>query len=165
MVYFVFIQSKPFFVAPDDWRETNNTVLFVSFQGRDVDDGDIFFFNSEFKHKLCRIKINQIQMKETVRSNIASSFCFLSVFVCLLPLFRFSYRNESSWCEVTTVVAPGGRISLRCEISLQCHTNDRPPGGLGRVALFVSPRWRRHDEGKACEQRKRDRKSVSHSSI
>ena len=40
--------------------------LFI-FKGRDVDDGDTFFFNSEFKHKLCRIKINQIQLKETVR--------------------------------------------------------------------------------------------------
>ncbi|CAH3104933.1 unnamed protein product [Porites lobata] len=45
-------------------------VLLKKPKGRDVDDGDIFFFNSEFKHKLCRIKINQIQMKETQEENI-----------------------------------------------------------------------------------------------
>lgn len=39
-------------------------------KGRDVDDGDLFFFNSDFKHKLCRIKINQIQMKETQEENV-----------------------------------------------------------------------------------------------
>ena len=59
-------------------------------------------------------------------------------------------RSHDSFCT-------GARISFRCEISLQCHVNEeqplvsvlnRPPRGLGRVALFVSPRWRRHDEGK-----------------
>ncbi|KAG8509358.1 Cullin-4B, partial [Galemys pyrenaicus] len=34
-------------------------------KGRDVEDGDRFFCNDEFKHKLFKIKINQIQMKET----------------------------------------------------------------------------------------------------
>ncbi|XP_033637591.1 cullin-4A-like [Asterias rubens] len=34
-------------------------------KGRDVDDGDKFFFNNDFRHRLCRIKINQVQMKET----------------------------------------------------------------------------------------------------
>ena len=32
-----------------------------------MEDGDQFIFNKEFKHKLCRIKINQVQLKETVR--------------------------------------------------------------------------------------------------
>lgn len=36
-------------------------------RGKDVEDGDRFNFNNDFKHKLFRIKINQIQMKETVR--------------------------------------------------------------------------------------------------
>lgn len=40
-------------------------VLLKTPKGKDIDDGDKFSFNSEFKHKLCRIKINQIQMKET----------------------------------------------------------------------------------------------------
>lgn len=36
-------------------------------RGRDVADNDRFVFNAEFHNKLFRIKINQIQMKETVR--------------------------------------------------------------------------------------------------
>lgn len=35
-------------------------------KGRDIEDTDKFRFNNEFANKLCRIKINQIQMKETV---------------------------------------------------------------------------------------------------
>lgn len=35
-------------------------------QGKDVNDTDSFRFADDFKHKLYRIKINQIQMKETV---------------------------------------------------------------------------------------------------
>lgn len=51
-------------------------VLIKSPKGKEVDDGDKFIFNGDFKHKLFRIKINQIQMKETV----SASFLF----------FRFS---------------------------------------------------------------------------
>uniref|UniRef100_A0A3B3C9X7 Cullin-4A n=1 Tax=Oryzias melastigma TaxID=30732 RepID=A0A3B3C9X7_ORYME len=39
-------------------------------RGKDVEDGDRFNFNSDFKHKLFRIKINQIQMKETVEEQV-----------------------------------------------------------------------------------------------
>lgn len=35
-------------------------------KGRDVEDSDKFKFNNDFTYKLFRIKINQIQMKETV---------------------------------------------------------------------------------------------------
>lgn len=35
-------------------------------KGREILDGDQFDFNNEFTNKLFRIKINQIQMKETV---------------------------------------------------------------------------------------------------
>jgi hypothetical protein len=35
-------------------------------KGRDVADNDRFVFNADFTNKLFRIKINQIQMKETV---------------------------------------------------------------------------------------------------
>lgn len=48
-------------------------VLIKSPRGREVEDGDRFVFNGEFKHKLFRIKINQIQMKETVRVPTFSS--------------------------------------------------------------------------------------------
>lgn len=48
-------------------------VLIKSPKGKEVEDGDKFIFNGDFKHKLFRIKINQIQMKETV----SASFLFL----------------------------------------------------------------------------------------
>uniref|UniRef100_A0A8C9T2I0 Cullin 4A n=1 Tax=Scleropages formosus TaxID=113540 RepID=A0A8C9T2I0_SCLFO len=41
-------------------------------RGKDVEDGDRFCFNADFKHKLFRIKINQIQMKETVQYSCSS---------------------------------------------------------------------------------------------
>lgn len=41
-------------------------------KGRDIMDGDRFIFNSSFENKLFRIKINQVQWKETV-SNILFS--------------------------------------------------------------------------------------------
>ncbi|CAB4064655.1 CUL4 [Lepeophtheirus salmonis] len=34
-------------------------------KGKDVMDADKFYFNKEFTHQLCHIKINQVQMKET----------------------------------------------------------------------------------------------------
>ncbi|KAM8975573.1 cullin-4A [Pelodytes ibericus] len=39
-------------------------------KSKDVEDGDKFSFNGDFKHKLYRIKINQIQMKETVEEQV-----------------------------------------------------------------------------------------------
>lgn len=41
-------------------------VLSKSPKGRDIEDNDKFRFNNDFINKLYRIKINQIQMKETV---------------------------------------------------------------------------------------------------
>jgi len=41
-------------------------VLIKTPRGRDVADRDTFSFNADFSNKLFRIKINQIQMKETV---------------------------------------------------------------------------------------------------
>lgn len=41
-------------------------VLHKNPKGRDVDDTDSFIYNADFRNKLFRIKINQIQMKETV---------------------------------------------------------------------------------------------------
>jgi len=38
-------------------------------KGRDVEDADTFIINDEFTHKLYRIKINTIQLKETVEEN------------------------------------------------------------------------------------------------
>lgn len=38
-------------------------------KGREVNDDDVFVFNSKFTHQLIRIKINSIQMKETKKEN------------------------------------------------------------------------------------------------
>ncbi|XP_036760674.2 cullin-4A isoform X2 [Manis pentadactyla] len=48
-------------------------VLVKSPKGKEVEDGDRFVFNGEFKHKLFRIKINQIQMKETVEEQVSTT--------------------------------------------------------------------------------------------
>ncbi|XP_051869270.1 cullin-4A-like isoform X1 [Pristis pectinata] len=42
-------------------------------KGKDVEDGDKLMFNDDFKHKLFRIKINQIQMKETVEEQTSTT--------------------------------------------------------------------------------------------
>lgn len=41
----------------------------MKLQGRDVEDGDIFRFNDTFTAQLFRIKINSIQLKETMEEN------------------------------------------------------------------------------------------------
>ncbi|XP_037953327.1 cullin-4A [Teleopsis dalmanni] len=41
-------------------------------KGREVEDNDVFQFNTEFTNKLFRIKINQIQMKETTEEQKAT---------------------------------------------------------------------------------------------
>ena len=35
-------------------------------QGKEVRDEDEFVYNREFRHRMCQIKINQVQLKETV---------------------------------------------------------------------------------------------------
>lgn len=42
-------------------------------KSKDVDDGDKFTFNDDFKHQLFRIRINQIQMKETVEEQTSTT--------------------------------------------------------------------------------------------
>jgi cullin-4 len=46
-------------------------VLVKTPKGRDVESGDKFMNNHDFKNKLFRIKINQIQLKETVSSKVS----------------------------------------------------------------------------------------------
>jgi len=41
-------------------------ILLKSSKGIEIHQDDIFTFNKDFTHKLCRIKINQVQLKETV---------------------------------------------------------------------------------------------------
>merc|ERR1711879_398493 len=38
-------------------------------KGKEVGDDDVFNFNDDFRHKLYRIKVNSIQMKETEEEN------------------------------------------------------------------------------------------------
>ena len=57
-------------------------IIFLYLQspkGKEIDETDTFSFNAEFKHKLVRIKINQIQMKETVNIlNIKQDIVFFN---------------------------------------------------------------------------------------
>ncbi|XP_023656318.1 cullin-4B isoform X1 [Paramormyrops kingsleyae] len=48
-------------------------VLSKTPKSKDVEDGDKFTCNDDFKHKLFRIKINQIQMKETVEEQASTT--------------------------------------------------------------------------------------------
>ncbi|XP_069603296.1 cullin-4B [Ranitomeya imitator] len=48
-------------------------VLAKNPKSKDVDDGDKFTFNDDFKHQLFRIRINQIQMKETVEEQASTT--------------------------------------------------------------------------------------------
>ena len=54
-------------------------VLYKTPKGKEVEDGDRFTFAEDFRHKLFKIKINQIQMKETV-SFSKFVFCFIIIF-------------------------------------------------------------------------------------
>lgn len=49
--------------------QVNQRVLNKEPKGKDIDDKDIFHLNLDFTHKLYRIKINTIQLKETVEEN------------------------------------------------------------------------------------------------
>lgn len=80
---FLFKRSMNCFIVPSEESELRRTlqslacgkarVLNKNPRGKEVEDGDRFNFNNEFKHKLFRIKINQIQMKETVGLSCTSS--------------------------------------------------------------------------------------------
>lgn len=75
----IHVKPTSAFASPSEDSELRRTlqslacgkarVLIKSPKGKEVEDGDKFIFNGEFKHKLFRIKINQIQMKETVCIN------------------------------------------------------------------------------------------------
>jgi cullin-4 len=49
--------------------KVNQRVLHKEPKGKEVEDGDVFSLNLNFEHKLYRIKINTIQLKETVEEN------------------------------------------------------------------------------------------------
>jgi hypothetical protein len=47
-------------------NQVNQRVLVKEPKGKDVEANDVFKVNHDFTHKLFRIKINTIQLKETV---------------------------------------------------------------------------------------------------
>lgn len=66
-------------------------------KSKDVEDGDKFSCNDDFKHKLFRIKINQIQMKETVLSGT--------------PVILIAVVLLASWSHPCLLSLIGGRAS------------------------------------------------------
>jgi cullin-4 len=52
---------------------TGGRVLIKTPKGKDVNDSDEFVYNKEFRHRMCRIKINQVQLKETHEENTATN--------------------------------------------------------------------------------------------
>lgn len=65
-------------------------------RGKEVEDGDRFNFNNDFKHKLFRIKINQIQMKETVGLIVYLSALSLNCCACLWVFLPERHVNMCS---------------------------------------------------------------------
>lgn len=68
-----FLIYLPHPIASEDLRRTLQSlslgkarVILKSPKSKEVNDTDTFQFNGDFKHKLCRIKINQVQLRETV---------------------------------------------------------------------------------------------------
>ena len=65
-----------------------------------MEDGDKFVFNDSFKHKLYRIKINQIQMKETVSALKDNKFSLIIIFFFMqvrdIKLLKLKQLND--WC-------------------------------------------------------------------
>uniref|UniRef100_A0A8C2WCH1 Cullin 4A n=1 Tax=Cyclopterus lumpus TaxID=8103 RepID=A0A8C2WCH1_CYCLU len=73
-------------------------------RGKDVEDGDRFNFNNDFKHKLFRIKINQIQMKETPFSRLwCPSFPSSTILDAGSRSHRAPERRERLGCTVPTL--------------------------------------------------------------
>lgn len=107
------------FIVPPEESELRRTlqslacgkarVLNKNPRGKDVEDGDRFNFNNEFKHKLFRIKINQIQMKETVglsctslsvwiiASVLGALFCFVFFFSPLIQQHCLACSYFEQW--------------------------------------------------------------------
>ena len=90
-----------------------------------MEDGDKFVFNDSFKHKLYRIKINQIQMKETVsalkddRFNLVIIFFFIQVGD--ISLLKFMQLNENVACQ--TRIQALVSDYMRLDNSLECDAN------------------------------------------
>ena len=63
------VESHPSCVTKSELAVQRAYTDWACIQGREVDDSDVFHYNSGFTHQLFRIKINSIQLKETVEEN------------------------------------------------------------------------------------------------
>ncbi len=73
-------------------------------QGREVDDNDQFHFNTDFSERLYRIKINAIQMKETVEENKKTNDQVLQdrqyqvhTYACLAAAHPYLTPDDTAW--------------------------------------------------------------------
>jgi hypothetical protein len=71
---------------------TGGRVLIKTPKGKDVNDSDEFVYNKEFRHRMCRIKINQVQLKETV-CRVFNSSVFLLRFL-IVDLFHSTKKTQ-----------------------------------------------------------------------
>ena len=69
-------------------------VLAKNPKGKDIEDGDKFICNDDFKHKLFRIKINQIQMKETVLFLHSPHPDVLELYVFTVKIYKEDFSIE-----------------------------------------------------------------------
>jgi hypothetical protein len=70
-------------------------------KGRDVGDDDVFMVNAEFKQKLYRIKVNSIQMKETVSDHaFVFFFCFVNCGRCRSKKIQ---RQHKMSCKIGNI--------------------------------------------------------------
>ena len=84
--------------------------LLIFLQGKEIEDSDIFYFNDEFRHKLFRIKINQIQMKETVSTDqlvsisaVVRPSVYVTFFLCRVVGFPWMIRNNVKLMQVILI--------------------------------------------------------------
>lgn len=69
-------------------------------KSKDVEDGDKFSCNDDFKHKLFRIKINQIQMKETV-TTVALWLTWGVIGDCILSWLYYFFTQVEEQASTT----------------------------------------------------------------
>ena len=101
-------------------------------KGKDIMDGDRFTFVDDFSHKLTRIKINQVMMKETVRCRV----CLLpfSCRCCTRPCIRCSHTPASGWMAECNAQAHS--LMRAASHPASCPSLSAPAFGPARRSLF-----------------------------
>lgn len=85
------------------------------FQGKDIAESDKFTYNPDFKNKYFRIKINQIQMKETVSFSNCIDYETYNFCIFLLMFILFLYL--CTWIIYKFVIATD-------DFCICCHGNN-----------------------------------------